>query len=259
MTPNVLGGLDPVPPKPGIVALMCAPLALLVVSAVLAYLLSRKDRRHRPVAIGLGVMAVAVLGRLAMDAPLNVEGPHVGWMRAMFHFDQALLLVGVAALPWVTLATLRALPPGPSTRHSSWLLRVAVPLSMMLVALVVGYPSIRGEALRRAYLAAELAALFWCAVAIVGWLRRRGWASQTIVVTEATETTFTLGGAAGPRWYTLAVPLGLVGADAVLLAFGAWRYGLFGQAYTLQQAGLLALYAGLACVQVAALIQTRRP
>ncbi len=268
MTPNVLGGLDPVPPKPGIVALLHAPLALLVISAVLAYLLSRKDRRHRPVAIGLGVMAAAALGRLVMDAPLTVDGPHVGWMRAMFHVDQALLLVGVVALPWLAHEVFCELPPGPSRRRSA---AAGSVWAWFLLTMILGYPELRGELLRRLYLVNEMIALFVCAVAIASWALRRGWTSKIPPSVEnaidaceramgpgARNTFEWIAAGAAPQWYTAFAVLALVGADVALLAFGAWRWGLFGDAYTVQQAGLLALYVAIAGAHVVALMLTRR-
>lgn len=261
---QVAGGLDPVPPKPGAVAMMLAPLGLLVACAALAVLLARRDRQHRPVAIALWIMAGAALVRLALDAPLSVAGPHVGWTRALFHIDQALLLAGVFALPWVACVTLWdrfRRYPWPSMWIFGWLVSVA------MVAL--DYPTLRGDALRRVYLAAELGTLFVCALAIVLWLRRLGSLSRAQVAggldpvppkpgVVADDTTFPPGPGTSPRWYTIATVLVLVLGDAALLGLGAWQHGLFGNAYMLQQAGLLAVYFVIVCVHVAALVSGRK-
>lgn len=234
--------------------MMLAPLGLLVASAALAFALARRDHRHRPVAIALGVIAGTGLARLALDGALQAPGPYTGWLRVVFHADQALLIAGVFTLPWLATETFAP------NRHGR--LRYAFLAfawaALLIVYLVTQYPELRGDALRRVYLVAELASLFACVLAIVPWLRARGSTPKTDGDPLLPPGDPFPPGPGTPRWYTIACVLVLVLGDGALLFVGAWGRGLFGDAYVLQQAGLLAIYASVVGVQVAALMVSRQ-
>lgn len=265
-TPRGTGGLDPTPPNPGSVDRSWPPhvvlgielaaaavlsqgkpvllvlLVLLAVSAWAAWILAHLDARHRPMAIGLGAWsALILLGQLLNATILATPGPYTGLARAAFHIEEATRLVTAALPPWMALAVLRKYPPGPS-KFRMWTNRVAGAAVVALVWawLVIEYPALRGEGLRRVYLVAELAALLVACAAILSWLRR----PRDL--------------ATAPRWYTTTPVLVIVGADVFLLVVGAWRYGLFGDAYRVQQWGLLPLWGAVAAVQGVALLLARR-
>ncbi len=273
MNAQLTGGVGPTEPDPGAVALMLAPHAFLVASAVLAYLLARRDRRHRPVAIALVAIAIAEVLHLALRllvlVPARAElgaAPYAGFVRAIFHVTEGCYLVSVVALPWLAWETFTEggedLPPGPGWRRRA-LLAVAA-WAAVLLALVLGYPTLRGDVLRQVYLGAELAALFVCVVAIAPWLRRSPWTKPLNMMESmrpgAGETFARVAQTPppSPRWYTSASVLVLVAGDAVLLAAGAWRHGLFGAVYQIQQAGLLGLYFVIVCMHVFAIVSGRR-
>lgn len=272
MLSQLTGGTGPTPPNPGAVALGLAPHLFLIAAAMLAiYLWRRRDARHRPAALGLAATAGAEVVRYVLSLTvLAAAGPHEGLLRAVFHLDQGLYLVGVVVLPWMALSTLCDLPPGP-TQQERYLARLSLWLVLLGAfgatwsLLVLGYPELRGDALRRVYLGAELATLFVCALAIAAWVRRRMSSSRRQAATGAEYAEALAAGANGeplppsrlPRWYTLAVVLGLVLADAALLFVGAWPRGLFGSAYAVQQGGLLVLYVSLTGVHAVALALTR--
>jgi len=287
----IAGGLDPYPPNPGFRACRLAPHvvliielallaalsrgsamllalpALLVLSAWAAWLLARVDVRHRPIAVGVGVWAaLALLGRGVDVTMLAGAGPYTGWARAAFHIEEATRLVTAALPAWMALTVMTKYPLGPSLRqHLAWWL----PWACALVLLVIGYPELRGDALRRAYLGAELAALLVAVVAILSWVQRRGWRAGLADPSAAARAGWTA--LLGPvpvldiaadtwssLWYTYGTVLAIVVGDVVLLGVGAWRYGLFGDAYVVQQGGLLGVWGIVALLQGTALVMARR-
>ncbi len=219
------------PPNPGIRALA---LLLSLLAAFSALLLARRRASHRPVAWALcGIFAADAI-RTAISYVLPCAGPFSsGAMRALFHVDQALFLTWPAWLVWVTC---RVLEPPNVERWRPGFARVIRNLYTCAVVIVVGvYPDVRGDGLRTCYLAIELIALLICA----GTILRAG-PSQL------------------ERGASVAVVWLLVGVDLALLFCGAWRYGLFGDAYALTQAGLSVMYAALVGVQVFALASGSR-
>lgn len=292
--PSATGGIDPDPPDPGVArgwaphtflamglllasifcrddALLLATSALLLASAWAAWLLARRDPRHRPVRDGLLVAAACMLVREAIHVTVLHGGPYTGWARAAFHLEEATRLVTAAVPAWIAISVF--LP----RVHPSWsrwfAARVFVGGFVMfaIATCVFAYPELRGGALRRVYLGAELASLFVALLAVASWVRQRGWRlpvaheHQGAIVVSVDDP----GGPAGspvrslvdiatshaalPRWYTTAPVLMLVGGDLALLLVGAWRWGLFGAAYVVQQWGLLALFGAIAVAQAVAL------
>lgn len=228
------GGLDPTPPLPGAVGPLTAPHVLLVVAAVLASLAWWRSRTPagRAVALCLTATACASLCGLAVQGLwLTSPGPYGGWKRVAFHAHEALGLVSTTALAWVAVDVLtppaRRLWPGFA---GCW--------AAALAALVLTYPEVRGEDLRRVLLLLEGVAVFTAATAVGCWAARGAWRSKW---SAAVQTV-----------------LALTAADLVLLAVGAWPRGLFGRAYAVQQAGLAALYLVVAAVNARALLGGER-
>ncbi len=303
--PGATVGLDPTPPDPGVLPsvaphaflvaglllatigardsalhLVCS--VLLLTSAWAAWLLVRLDRRHRPIALGLVAMSSAQLVRALLRASALGAGPHAGWGRVAFYLDEGLYLLSTVALPWMAFATLRKrpYPPGPSPFARLWW---PLWIAGMCVWLVVGYPELRGDDLRKVYLGHELVALLVACVFIAAWVRRRdpvlwfkrlhpddqdlwnrefarGVASGGPFRAECRvlEARLVRDEAGRPRWYMWAPIVWLVAGDLLLLGVGAWRYGLFGAAYEVQQAGLLVVWGTVAAMQCAALVGARR-
>ncbi len=137
-----------------------------------------------------------------------------GVARVIFHLDQALFLTWPAGLVALSLAVF--------PRRRSWLM--VLPWALAVAVLSIGYPEIRGEALRQAYLAAQLAAVLVSIGIFVQWVWRR----------EA----FNL-----PRLTTLFIAVldcGTVGT--------AYRFGPFAR-WDLAQAMYLVLFGSLVVTQ----------
>lgn len=197
--------------------------ALLLAAAISAVLLARRRPDHLPFAIFLFVVAVAtaIRDRLAALYPLLRplgSPPLEGAARVALHMDQALFLTwagGIATTSIVLFAERRRLAILPGI---AWIGLVAY--------LATHYPAVRGEDLRRVYLAAELGALCVAAACIILWTWRR------LPPTPA-------------RVGLLAVAI----VDGVTLVAGAWRHG-FWDHWHLQQIALTLLYATLTIFQV---------
>lgn len=204
-----------------------------ITAALSAALVAWKRPEHRPVALFLGLCAVANdLARLALQrwaivpardamraAGLDpVSTPFTGWARVACDVEGALFLLwpaGLAALsvwlfakrrPWAVLA--------------AYLLAVAV--------LVIGHPIFRYGGLRKAYLFAELAALMVSVGAFLRWFR-----------TEAPRLPHVVASC------ILTIDLGL-------LLLGPWKHGLF-DAWSLAQVMYSALYGVIVILQLGAL------
>lgn len=268
----------------GSVMLLVLP-ALLVLAAWGAWLLARIDTRHGPIAIGLGAWAaLALLGRTLDVTALAADGPYHGLLRVAFRIEEATRLATAALPAWMALTTLAKWPPGPTPFDASvslgigaraWIVRGPDVLLTFITFglwayLVAGYPELHDDALRRVYLGTELAALFVAVVAILSLARRasvlsrereaisdrlaKGW--DDITANSGLENDADR--AELPRWYTYGTVLALVVGDLALLIWGAWRWGLFGDAYVVQQSGLVAVWGTVAAIQVAALVLARR-
>lgn len=207
-----------------------AVLASLTLATVAAYLLARRDAGHRPIRIYLVAVLLGALMQLPMwygRERLGWVGPYAGWHRVVFHASQAGFLIDSAAIAWLAWTALAA---------------EAVPLAWPLLGWLVAagmlaraYPRLRGDSLRLALTGIELASLLVATLAIVSWLRRGGPVARLRASTLTERVT-----------------LCLIGASFLLLFLGAWPRGLWGDAWRPQQAGLVALYGGLAIVQAAA-------
>jgi len=195
----------------------------LFLAAVSGMMVARKRRDHRPLTLFLVWFVVmtalrAVLAsRFGLLRPVG-SPPFTGAARMAFHVDQAIELswsVGLAALTIVVFAGRRLIA---TAIGLLWVGAVAY--------LAINYPEIRGDALRKVYLAAELAALAVAAASIVTWTWRKDLPMPA-------------------RICVLAICL----TDGVTLIAGAWRWG-FWVHWELNQAAFALLYATITVYQV---------
>lgn len=225
-----------IPGRP--LAEQCAAL-LLAACACLAIELARESRSYAPLRTGLLVLALIDAALAALRWTFLAGGPYFGLYRVAFHLQEALVLATFATIPLVAAS--------PSVDGRRWrLLRGTVVLGAVvaLAWLVLGYPTVRslpvvdrGAWLCACYLAVDVAALLAACLAL-WWGRRSSPTPDARTVRQVVAC--------------------LVVGDAVLLAVGAWRRGLFGAPYAAHQAGLCALYLVVAAVQARALVGGRR-
>jgi hypothetical protein len=143
-------------------------LAGLVVA--LAWAVTRRRPEHRHVAGALSVGLAADLGRQALvmwilrpARAASGGAPLSGLARVACDVDTALFLVYPAALAALSLWTFLRRRPWP-------VLGVYV---LAVAGLAIAYPASRGDALARAYMAAELASLAVTIGAFIMWFWRR--------------------------------------------------------------------------------------
>jgi hypothetical protein len=196
--------------------------ALQIGAAVPAVLLARRRADHRPFAIFFaGTTAANLLRFLKHEtiAPIRPLGspPFVGAARVAFHMDEALFLAwpaSCAALAIWLFARPRALVFFPAL---AWVVAIAY--------LATHYPAVRGDALYRFYLGADLSGLAVAVLSLSSLLRRHD------LITPA-GTCLLL---------CLAV-------DGGTLFAGAWRWGFWTQ-WALNQAAFVLLYTVLIVFQ----------
>lgn len=217
----------PTPPVP-VDVLYAAAVLLLYVATVGSVWLARRRADYAPVSRFLLAVAVADLARMAGQRwliapawaaqraagldPANV--PLSGLGRVGGHLEHAGFLVwsaGVASLALVVLARRRARPA------------LAV-YGVAVLVLVVSYPMIRADALRRYYLACELMALATALASAVAWWRRRE--PPTLPVASAL----------------------LIAALDIAVLFGPYRVGLW-TSWQFAQAVYVVLYLVLIVIQ----------
>lgn len=196
-------------------------IAASIVAAVLAWLVAKRRPEHRPVALLISLSLFADVVRRALELYVIVPArtaslgaPLTGWPRAAGHLDAALFVAWPASLAAVALLVFSRRRPWPVL--AAWVL--------LVVVLVAGYPAIRGDVLRRAYLGAQLAALAVAVGAGVTW----AWRREAFGLTRG------------------AVAL-IVGVELLLL-FGAWRGNVF-TTWDIVQGSYTTLYAGIAVLQ----------
>jgi hypothetical protein len=146
-----------------------------LLAGLLALRLARLRADYRPVALFLAGTAIADLALVALTLGASTalpSAPLTGIARIVGHIRQALYLVwpfGFAAL-FVAVFSNRF----PRIIPLAYVVTVA--------ALVLGYPTLRGETLRQAYLGIELAALAVALAAIIQWAWRRESPTLTHIV-----------------------------------------------------------------------------
>jgi hypothetical protein len=158
------------------------PMRLLVVGALLhlfagffALRLSRLRADYRPIAVFLAGTAIADLALVALTLGASTalpSSPLTGLARVVGHIRQALYLVW----PFGFAALFTAVFAGRAPRI------IPVAYVVTIAALVLGYPTLRGETLRQVYLGIELAALVVALAAIIQWAWRRESPTLTHVV-----------------------------------------------------------------------------
>jgi hypothetical protein len=203
--------------------LLYVAIAFQVCCAIAAGLLAWRRRDHRPFAvwsvgtttatIARGIMATTILPVRPLSAP-----PFTGAARIAFHVDEALFLASAVSL------SVAAIVLCVERRALAWLPTLAWVVAVAYLA--THYPEIRGESLRKFYLAAELAALAASVASLATlWWRHVDW-------TPAHMCLFAC-----------------VAVDGGTLFAGAWWWGFWSD-WAANQAAFALLYAVLTGYQV---------
>jgi hypothetical protein len=195
-------------------------------SAVAAVALARRRPEHVPAAAALVLLCLFNLARIPLTVnamlPPRAE-PWEGAMRVLVYLDGAIVLGEAAIVPGLSLALAAEKP----RRLLAAIVAIWLLASVALAAL---YPSplVRGEGLRRVYLAVDLIGLFVAVVALA-WARRRRLPGSSDMVA-----------------------IGFIILDlALLLApYSPWRGGFFSGHYDMPQVVILIFFAALAVLQV---------
>ena len=188
-----------------------------LLAGLLALRLSRLRADYRPVAVFLAGTAITDLALVAFTIGASTAlpaAPLTGIARIVGHIRQALYLVwpfGFAAL-FVAVFS----------RHYPRILPAAY--AVTVAALVLGYPTLRGETLRQGYLGIELAALLVALAATIQWAWRRE--SPTL---------------------THMVALLLLGTEIAVLV-GPWHRDIFA-GWDMARAMFALTYAAITCLQ----------
>ena len=195
------------------------------VAVVLAWAAARRGPEHRPFAglLTLGLVSDVILWALqrwVLPPPLLDNPPLTGWIRFAGYIEAALYVawpIGIAAVALNTMAK-RSMRP-------------AIFAYVIVVAgLIIGYPTIRGDVLRKVLLGIELASMLVGIASILAWRRRR----------ERSTTA------------TLCTSILVAGHFGTVLS-GPYRFGLFGEAWVLAQVAYLLIYAVVIVLQAGSL------
>jgi hypothetical protein len=202
-------------------------------AAVTGVLLARRRPAHRPAAVALVLLASAVAlrwglvygvllpARAAMpDRAAPFSDPLA---LAAVYLDGAAVLATVAVVPGLALAVATTRP-----RRAVAVVAALWAVASIVLAALYPLPVVRGEGLRRVYLAAELAGV---AVA-VGALARRARRPESPGSPEA-----------------IAVALLVADVGALLAPLSPWREGVFVARYDVTQIIVLVVFLVLAFYQ----------
>ena len=220
-----------------------------VAAAVLAVMLARQHRDHRPVAAFMVLNTIADLGRTALAwlvfeptrATVRAAGldpavvPFEGWTRAAFVLENALWLTwpaGLAALCLWAFTGRSRLPV------------VAVFWAVAVAALAIVYP--RNETLGRAYTGLLYAALAVCLAAAIPWLARLKLLDRRRLPAESAPT-ITI-----PQLCAAVI----LAAELSLIIVGPNRWGIF-KAWPLAQVVYSVLYVSLIVLHLGAMSRAR--
>lgn len=168
----------------------------LLAAFIAALILVRRRPDHRPFALftawllATNTVRAALTDHFGLIRPPGLP-PFTGPARIAFHVDEAIGLAdptAMAILAIVVFAQRRWLAWAPAL---AWALATAY--------LATHYPEIRGEPLRRVYLAAELIALALSTAAIVTWGLAQSWQSPRAVQPYRARLTLPAGPLRSPR------------------------------------------------------------
>ena len=199
------------------------------IAVILAWITARQRAEHRAFAalLSLGLLSdiiVFALQRWVLPPPLVDSPPLTGWIRIAGDVDTALYVAWPAGIAAVALHTLAHRSPR----------AVLLAFLAIVAALVIGYPTIRGEVLRKTLLGIELAALLVGLASMVAWRGRR--------------ERFTVS--------TLCACVLVVGHFGTVIS-GPYRFGLFGEAWVLAQVAYLLIFAVVILLQGGSLWERR--
>jgi hypothetical protein len=190
------------------------------VAVVLAWAAARRRPEHWPFAGLLTLGLVSDVIRWALQRwvlpPLPDNPPLTGWVRIAGDIDTALYVawsIGIAAIALNTLAK-RSMRPA------------IVAYVIVVAGLIIGYPTIRGEILRKVLLGIELASMLVGLASILVWRRRSERSTITAVCTSV-----------------------LVAGHFGTILSGPYRFGLFGEAWFLAQVAYVLIYAVVIVLQ----------
>ena len=203
--------------------LLWAARITLVLAAASAMVLARRRADHRHFAIFLAWFVCVEVLRSALGQSFNLVRPpglppFIGAARVAFHIDQAMELSWDAGLAAVAIIVF--------PRQRWRVVIVALVWASMVAYLATHYPEVRGDSLRRVYLAAELTALAVATASIITWTWRREPPTPA-------------------RICVLCVCI----ADLITLLAGAWRWGYWIH-WDLNQVAFALTYATIAVYQV---------
>ncbi len=190
---------------------------LSIVATGLAWAVAWRRAEHRPIALLLTLGLVTDVVRRVLHFVLvpgyaaAAGGPLTGWYRLAGNLATADFLVWPAAVAAAAVVVFLERRP----------IVVAVVWAAVSAGLAAAYPQVRGAALGRVFLVAELAALLVATGSIVTWVRR----------------------GLGPEVHHVSIAL-VVAARLCAVVAGPWKVNLFG-AWPLAQVGYAALYAAL--------------
>lgn len=137
--------------------------ALVLYAAAAAASIANRDRRNRPVAWYLGAVVLLELLRLGFGAVLPADGQCEGLLLIARHADSAAYLAVSMALPAMAMALF--------LRRRPW----AMGAAHLLVwgALVLSYPTVRGDSLMAVYAAVDLGGIAVSIGCFLMWTRSR--------------------------------------------------------------------------------------
>jgi hypothetical protein len=195
--------------------------ALSGIAVALAWAAARRRPEHRPFAglLTLGLVSDVIrllLQRWVLPPPLLDNPPLTGWIRIAGYIDAALYVawpIGIAAVALNTLAK-RSMRPA------------IVAYVIVVAGLIIGYPTIRGDVLRKVLLGIELASMLVGLASILVWRRRSERSTITALCTSVI----------------------VVGHFGTVIS-GPYRFGLFGEAWFLAQVAYVLIYAVVIVLQ----------
>ena len=208
--------------------LQAAALAAELLAALAAVGLARRRAHHGPAAVALVLLFLANIARAPIASallPPQAE-PWEGLQRWLVYLDGALVLAAVVVTPGLALAVSldgkREKIAGVGGVAGAWALA-----SGGLAALYPS-PAVRGAALAKLYLAADLVGLFLASAALVWWARLRRSPDSAHIV---------------------AITFIVLDIAILITPYSPWRVGYFNGRAETPQVMTIVVFSGLAFVQ----------